>query len=362
MIATPPAGPQQAIDAAAAGTSPGNSIRIEHLTHRYTGAETDALDALSLTAPAGRLTALLGPNGSGKSTLMRILSTRLAPSARTSTPPPTIDLGGVDPLANPGAARARIGVVFQNASVDDRLTAAENLTFQGRLYGLGGVALREAVAEGLRGAGLVGRGRDRVGGFSGGMRRRLEIAKAAMHRPAVLLMDEPATGLDPEARAVVRDQLDRLCRAGTTVLMSTHLMAAAEDAAQVIILCDGRTVASGSPAELRMRLGVEVLTVEPAAGEAEPLEQALVAMAGRGRVHPGAGGLLVAAEHSEAAAAWLHRLSGELRRLVHRVTWGPVSMREVYRVATASAPAADTSSNDADADTAPAELAPAPAA
>src|SRR5690349_13044001 len=167
-------------------------ISVQDLVHRY--GDRIALNGVSFDVQPAELFGLLGPNGSGKTTLFRILSTLMVPSAGTAT------IVGIDAVREPGALRRHIGVVFQAQSVDPKLTAYENLWHQGHLYGLHGPELKKRIQEILTRVGLLERARDRVETFSGGMQRRIELAKGLLHHPEVLLLDEPTTGLDPGAR------------------------------------------------------------------------------------------------------------------------------------------------------------------
>ncbi|CCG08484.1 ABC transporter ATP-binding protein [Pararhodospirillum photometricum] len=251
-------------------------IRLEGLTHAYPGRKGApprlALSALSLHVPAGTLTILAGPNGSGKSTLFRILCGLALPSAGR------VLVGGRDLFAEPGPARALMGVVFQSPAVDKHLSVAENLAMHGRLYGLSGATLGERAAEALTWTGLEKRLDDKVGTLSGGLARQVELAKCLMSHPAVLLLDEPTTGLDPAARRAFLDVLLRIQRErGMTVLMTSHVFSEAEDADRVAILRNGHLLAHDSPAALRRQLGRDMLVVNaPAAAALAPrLEAAL---------------------------------------------------------------------------------------
>ncbi len=213
-----------------------------------------ALEDVSFAVPRGTVHAFLGPNGSGKSTLFKLLATAYP------LPRGEVTLLGLDLQRDRAALRRRIGVVFQSPALDRKLTVAQNLWYGGRMYGLGGAALRVRIAELLAATGLGDRAGERVERLSGGLKRRAELAKGLLHGPELLLLDEPSTGLDPGARA----DLWRLLRGldGVTVLFTTHLMEEAEQADAVTILHEGRVVAAGAPAALRASLSGEVLEVE----------------------------------------------------------------------------------------------------
>ena len=215
-----------------------------------------ALSGVTLSIRAGEMFALLGPNGSGKTTLFRILSTLLAPSAGTAR------VGGCDVVGEAMAVRHQIGVVFQSPALDPQLTVEENLRCAGSLYGLRGADLVARLRSATQALGLSDRLADRVQILSGGLQRRVEIAKCLLPRPRVLLLDEPSTGLDPAAREGLRATLERVRRESeVTVVMTTHLLEEAERCDRVAILHRGRLVACETPAELRGRLGTDVAVV-----------------------------------------------------------------------------------------------------
>jgi ABC-2 type transport system ATP-binding protein len=230
-------------------------IRIERLGHRYD--QRQALDDVSFDVRPAEIFGLLGPNGSGKTTLFRILSTLMLPTQGRAF------IMAHDAAREPNQVRREIGVVFQAASVDAKLTAAENLRHQGHLYGLSGQPLKRRIAEMLGRVGLADRAGDRVETLSGGQQRRVELAKGLMHHPSVLLLDEPSTGLDPGARRdlwlylkMLRDE-ERV-----TVVVTTHLMEEAEHCDRLAILNEGKLVALGTPAELKREIGGEVIVME----------------------------------------------------------------------------------------------------
>jgi len=233
------------------------SVDVEGLTHRY--GERAALDGVAFSVRAGEVFGLVGPNGGGKTTLFKILSTALVPTSGTAR------VAGID--VRDGAVRRKIGVVFQSPSLDGKLTVAENLLHHGHLYGLSGGGLRQRIGEELARFGLADRSGDRVEKLSGGLQRRVELAKSLLHRPEVLLLDEPSTGLDPGARRDLWEALRGL--KGVTVLLTTHLLEEAERCDRLAILHKGRVVALGEPLTLRAEIGGDVVTVR--SREAEKL-------------------------------------------------------------------------------------------
>ncbi|MGI8905238.1 MAG: ABC transporter ATP-binding protein [Candidatus Sumerlaeaceae bacterium] len=231
------------------------AVEFREVGHNY--GNHPALQGVSFQVGQGEIFALLGPNGGGKTTLFRILSTQMQASAGTAF------VLGVDVSQNPGVARQHMGVVFQSPSLDKKLTAEENLVHQGHLYGLRGSHLKARMDRALEAVDLFQRRRERVEKFSGGMQRRVEVAKALMHDPDLLLLDEPSTGLDPHARLELWAQLVRQREEnGVTSLLTTHLMEEAEKADRVAILHKGRVVALGSPEKLKATVGGEVLELQ----------------------------------------------------------------------------------------------------
>lgn len=231
------------------------AIQVDNIHHVY--GKRAALNGVSFTVNTGEIFALLGPNGSGKTTLFRILSTLMLPTSGRAL------LGGFDAATHPDEVRRRIGVVFQAQSADIKLTAAENLWHQGHLYGLRGAELKKRIAEMLGRVALADRANERVETFSGGMQRRVELAKGLMHRPSVLLLDEPTTGLDPGARRDLWQYLHELrAQERVSIIVATHLMEEAERCDRLAILSAGKIVALGTPAELRSEIGGDVIVLE----------------------------------------------------------------------------------------------------
>lgn len=230
------------------------AIQVEGLTHRY--GDRAAVDSVSFAVEAGEIFGLLGPNGSGKTTLFRILSTLIAPAVGS------VRVFGADLLTDPESARRSFGVVFQRPSVDAKLSVLENLRHHGRLYGLGGNALGTRCAEMLERFGLSDRAADRVETLSGGLQRRVELAKGLLHRPRLLLLDEPSTGLDPAARREFgRHLIDLRDRDGVTIVLTTHYMEEAERCDRVGIMSEGRLVRVDTPLALVESVGGDVVVV-----------------------------------------------------------------------------------------------------
>src|SRR5215813_8333421 len=243
----------------------GVAISIRDLVHRYE--DRKALNGISFDVHPAELFGLLGPNGSGKTTLFRILSTLMAPTAGRAL------VMGWDAGRDAAALRRQIGVVFQAPSVDPKLTAYENLWHQGHLYGLRGAGLKSRVKEMLARVGLADRARERVETFSGGMQRRVELAKGLLHPPGVLLLDEPTTGLDPGARRDLWQYLQMLRdEEHVSVLVTTHLMEEAERCDRLAIMNEGNLVALGTPAELKSEIGGDIVMLD-ASRDADSLAQ-----------------------------------------------------------------------------------------
>ena len=234
---------------------PAPAVDIQKVHHSY--GTHSALRDITLQVEPGALYGLLGPNGSGKTTLFRILSTLMPPSEGRA------HVFGLDTARESGAVRRRIGTVFQEEALDEALTVRENLRFQGALYGLHGAERRERTEDLLRRLDVADRATDPVGDLSGGLRRRVDLARGLLHRPDLLLLDEPTSGLDPAARRTFWSAVQQLrSDEGTTLLLATHLMDEAERCDRVGILSDGALVADGRPSTLKADLGDETLWLE----------------------------------------------------------------------------------------------------
>jgi len=242
----------------------GPLLAVETLTHRY--GERIALNKVSFEVPKGEIFGLLGPNGGGKTTLFRILSTLIKPREGN------VRMFGIDIASNQGEIRRRIGVVFQSPSLDRKLTVLENLRHQGHLYNLRGPELQSRMDELLVRFGMADRKSDIVETLSGGQRRQVELAKGLLHKPQVLLLDEPSTGLDPRVRRELSDYLERLRKEdGMTILLTTHLMEEADRCDRIAILDQGRLVALSTPRQLKERIGGDVISVTTA--QPQPLAE-----------------------------------------------------------------------------------------
>jgi ABC-2 type transport system ATP-binding protein len=251
MAAPEPRGPREAREPGAPREA---VVQVEGLRFAYGARE--ALRGVTFDVARGEIFGLLGPNGGGKTTLFRILATLLPPSGGRAL------VFGRDAAREPAAVRERIGVVFQSPSLDGKLTVIENLRYQGLLYGLSGRALAARVAESLERGGLADRARERAERLSGGLRRRVEIAKGLLHRPDLLVLDEPSVGLDPGARRDLWREIGALrADRGITVLLTTHLLDEAERCDRLAILDRGALVALGTPDALRETIGGDVVTV-----------------------------------------------------------------------------------------------------
>ena len=230
------------------------AVRAEGLTKSY--GSVRALTGLDLEIPAGSITGLLGPNGAGKTTAVRVLTTLLRPDSGNA------QVAGHDVLRDPESVRRSIGLAGQYAAVDENLTGAENLRLLGRLHLLSSRAARTRAAELLSEFDLVDAAHRLTRTYSGGMRRRLDLAAALVNRPPVLFLDEPTTGLDPRSRLQLWEVLRRLVHAGTTLLLTTQYLEEADQLADdIVVIDDGRIRARGSAQELKTELGATTLTL-----------------------------------------------------------------------------------------------------
>ncbi len=263
-------------------TTKAAAVQVRGLSHTYKPArkrkpsrrkhapppQDAALDQVDLDVKPGEIFALLGPNGSGKSTLLRILATVQSPRDNAGT----ATVFGSDIIDDAQAVRQHLGVVFQHPALDLKLTAYENLSVHAKLYGRFGPTLDADIKQALNQLGMADHLHDHVESFSGGMRRRVEIAKALLTRPRLLLMDEASAGLDIAIQRDIWTDLRKLVAdTGLTVLLTTHLMDEAEQADRVAVMAQGKVVAVDTPDKLVAKIGGQVLEITPANGT--PAEQ-----------------------------------------------------------------------------------------
>ena len=239
-----------------------DAIVADDVHKRY--GEIEALDGVSFAVRGGEVFALLGPNGAGKSTTVRVLTTLTKPDSGSAT------VAGHDVVRHPNRARSALGYVPQDSGIDREATGRENLMLQGRIYGMRGSELKRRVDELLELVGLADAADRIVRGYSGGMKRRLDIALGLVHRPSVLFLDEPTTGLDPEARVAMWEEVQRLAaQESLTILLTTHYLEEADQLAdRLAIVSRGRIIVEGTPEELKRGLQGELVTVELQDGQA----------------------------------------------------------------------------------------------
>jgi ABC-2 type transport system ATP-binding protein len=233
-----------------------NAIEARGLVKTYPGG-VRALDGLGIDVAQGTVFGMLGPNGAGKSTTVKILTTLSRPDEGSAM------VAGFDVLRQQDEVRRSIGVVGQRSGVDREATGRENLRLQGQLFGMGGRDLERRVGELLEGFGLADAADRIVKTYSGGMQRRLDVALGLVHQPRVLFLDEPTTGLDPEVRASMWEEITRLAGLGLTIFLTTHYLEEADRLAERLVIVDrGRVVASGTPGELKGELKGDAIAVE----------------------------------------------------------------------------------------------------
>jgi ABC-2 type transport system ATP-binding protein len=265
-----------------------NVIEVDNLTYQY-GSKT-ALDGLSFAVGKGEIFGFLGPNGGGKTTTFKVLSTLFA------CRPGQVKMFGLDLARDLMAIRRKMGIVFQLPALDKMLKVRENLEHQGHLYGLSGKELQRRIDRDLERLSLTGRSKDRVKTLSGGLQRRVELAKALLNDPELMILDEPSTGLDPAARKEFWGHLENLRQAqGMTVLVTTHYLEEADRCDRLLILDQGKKVALGKPEELKAQIGGEVLRVR-----AKNPEGLMAAIAGKLQVKPLLVGGLIQVERPKA--------------------------------------------------------------
>lgn len=293
------------------------AIAAQHVSYRY--GDRLAVNDLSLDVAEGEVFAFLGPNGSGKTTLFRLLST-LIPLQEGE-----ISILGSDLRRETTAVRRQLGVVFQSPSLDKKLTVAENLRHQGRLYGLGSRDLRTRSDELLAAVGLTERAKDIVETLSGGMRRRVELAKSMLHSPRLLLLDEPSTGLDPGARSDLWKYLRQVReREGTTIVLTTHLLDEADRADRIAIMHEGRLAALDAPEALRAAIGGDAITIKT-----ERPDQLAAAIREKFTVQPTVVDGALRLEQADGHQ-WISRLVEAFPADIQTITLGKPTLEDVF--------------------------------
>jgi ABC-2 type transport system ATP-binding protein len=250
---------------------PAEVIRTDALRKVYAGADFAAVDGLDLSVCGGEIFGLLGPNGAGKTTTAGMLTTRVIPTSGTA------HVGGIDVVSQPALAKQLIGIVSQQNTLDRQLTVWENLYFHGRLFGIPAAASRRTADELLEKLHLSKWAKASVYALSGGMAQRLMMARAIFHRPAVLFLDEPTAGLDPQSRLALWEILGELNREGQTILLTTHYMEEADELCDRLAIMDhGKILALDTPAALKRSVGADTIaTVKVSGGELETLSGCL---------------------------------------------------------------------------------------
>lgn len=287
-------------------------IEVRDLVKVYAG-QTRAVDGISFGVAAGELFGFLGPNGAGKTTTIRILATLLRATSGTAR------VAGLDVAEQPHEVRRHLGLALQTPTLDAFSTGRETLELAGRLHRMPNHEIRRRADELLELMGLTAVAKKITGTYSGGMKRRLDLASALMHRPPVLILDEPTEGLDPQSRTALWEELERINRSGTAMLLTTHYMEEADRlCSRLAIIDNGKIVVEGSPTELKRRVGADTIVLQLAAtnGDLETQRAAVRRLLG-GMVEPDAIGehpagiSLAVPNASEAIPALLRRLDGD---------------------------------------------------
>ena len=253
------------------GAAPGDGtpiIETVGLTKTYAGTDFRAVDGLNLRVESGEVFGLLGPNGAGKTTTIGVLTTRVIPTGGQAL------IGGIDVVEHPTLVKQMIGVVSQQNTLDRQLTPFENLYWHGRLFGMGAKESRQTADDLLERFQLTRFAKASVYALSGGMAQRLMVARAIFHRPAVLFLDEPTAGLDPQGRLALWDLLEGLNAEGQTIMLTTHYMEEADKLCDRVAIMDhGKILALDTPAELKRSVGADTIVTVKAAGDADELAE-----------------------------------------------------------------------------------------
>jgi ABC-2 type transport system ATP-binding protein len=271
------------------------ALQTRDLSRRF--GDTVAVDGINLDVAAGEIYGFLGPNGAGKSTTVRMLTTLLLPSSGTAT------VAGFDVRENADLVRLRIGVALQEAALDPKQTGREFLDLQGRLYGLSADERRQRVTDLLVLVDIGDAFDRRIGTYSSGMKRRLDLAAALVHEPEVLFLDEPTSGLDPSSRAAVWDEVRRLNeQRGMTIFLTTQYLEEADALAdRVGIIAKGKIVAEGTPAQLKRSVGSDVIIAKGQPGDTEHIKQVLASVEGLGSIESAGDEVVISVTHGAKA-------------------------------------------------------------
>jgi len=290
-------------------------IQASDLVKVYKGG-TRAVDGISFGVAEGEFFGFLGPNGAGKTTTIRILATLLSPTSGSAT------VSGIDVVAHPGDVRKQVGFAMQTVAIDPLATGRENLELIGRLRRVPGKALQARIDELLVLMKLTESQKKIVGTYSGGMKRRLDLASALLHRPRVLFLDEPTEGLDPQSRTALWEELESVNKSGTTMFLTTHYMEEADRLCNRIAIVDlGKIVVEGTPAELKRTVGNDVIELQLEADGADDLERE------RGEVRRLLDGFAPVAEVKDSAAGiqlYVSNAAATIPELVRRLDGGTV--------------------------------------
>jgi ABC-2 type transport system ATP-binding protein len=308
-------------------TQPSTSAPIlaENLTRHF--GDVRAVDGIDMQVNAGEIFGFLGPNGAGKSTAVRMLTTLLRPTSGRAI------VAGFDVATQPDEVRRRIGVALQDAAIDPLMTGTELLHLQAVLYGIPAGQTKSRAAELLERVGLTAAGDRRVGTYSGGMRRRLDLALSLIHQPTVLFLDEPTTGLDPMSRLTLWEEVRRLNNEGTTVLLTTQYLEEADQLADRIAIIDkGKIVREGKPQDLKAEVGFPTLIVNVQKDHQDAARQVLLQF---GELRPTAEGTLGVGlrEGAQVVAEVVRRLDEATVHLIHLEINEP-SLDDVFAEAT----------------------------
>jgi ABC-2 type transport system ATP-binding protein len=269
-----------------AGPDTGQVIHTVDLTKVYPDTDFRAVDELNLDVATGEIFGLLGPNGAGKTTTAGMLTTRVVPTSGRAF------VGGIDVVQHPSLAKQILGIVSQQNTLDRQLSVWENLYFHGRLFGMGARESRQVSDELLAKFQLSKWAKASVYALSGGMAQRLMVARAIFHRPAVLFLDEPTAGLDPQSRLALWEILGELNREGQTILLTTHYMEEADQLCDRVAIMDhGRILALGTPSELKQGVDADTIVTVRAAGDHDTLAAAFASLDGITRTRPVDGGI-----------------------------------------------------------------------